>query len=351
VLAGLTDEKLNDLKDGALRTAERAGLQRRAETFEAEAAFVFERAVTDARFVVFVDGGRRASVTAAPIDAGDALAGTLFRNEAPVVMTSATLAVAGSMRLFKSRTGVFNKKKQAGGEEEVVVEEATYPSPFDHARRSALYCPAGMPEPQDASWSERFDDEVCSLLELTMGGALLLFTSTKAMQEAHGRLAAFATALGCPVFRQGDAPKNQLLKDLRAHDGETGAVLFATQSFWEGVDVQGRALRLVVVDKLPFKVPVDPLQKARAELCKQRGGDPFRDIALPEAALSLKQGTGRLLRSVDDAGIVAVLDGRLRSRSYGNLFMQTLPPMTKIGARAPLAEFWKRFVNPTLFKN
>ena len=126
------------------------------------------------------------------------------------------------------------------------------------------------------------------------------------------------------------------------------AALFATSSFWEGVDVRGAALRLVVIDRLPFRVPSDPLVRARGEHAKSRGKDPFHDVAVADAALALKQGAGRLLRTVDDAGVVAVLDGRLRKRAYGRVFLDALPPMTRVGSRKTLAQFWTRFVEPQL---
>jgi ATP-dependent DNA helicase DinG len=205
-----------------------------------------------------------------------------------------------------------------------------------------------MPEPDDPAWRPTLDDEAKFLLTLSRGGALLLFTSHKAMEEAAQRLMPFIASMGLRAMKQGDAPKVRLLDALRAADGTEGAVLFATHSFWEGVDVRGRALRLVVIDRLPFKVPSDPLQLARAELCKKRGGNPFSDIALPDAALTLKQGVGRLLRSIDDAGVVAILDGRLRNRPYGGRLLKALPPMTRVGARRTLVTFWERFVAPPL---
>jgi ATP-dependent DNA helicase DinG len=340
------DDALASLPEGPVRVAERAALVRRLGASSSELAFVLGRALDDGRFVVFVDTNKRGavSVTAAPIDVGDALAGTLFRGDAPIVLTSATLAVGQDMSAFLSRVGLSTSSHPDAPPPITHV----YASPFDHKHRAALYAPAGMPEPEHADFLRRYDEEVTYLLELSRGGVLLLFTSHKGMQDAYARLAATAQSFGMPTFKQGDAPKAKLLEQLRAHDGDVGAVLFATQSFWEGVDVSGRALRLVVVDRLPFRVPSDPVQRARADLCKARGGDPFRDLAVPEAALSLKQGAGRLLRSVDDAGVVAILDGRLRSRPYGARIVEALPPMTRIGSRRALTDFWTRFVLPAL---
>ncbi len=338
VLDALPDENLAGGPDAATRMAERLRLLERAYTARGEIEFVLHKALEDPRYVVVSEPTRRgAVVTAAPVDVAAALSSSLFRMEQPVVMTSATLAVAGDVAPFLARIGA------AAG-----TRSAVLPSPFDFARRAALYCPKEMPEPNHAKYGEALLDEMRFLLETTRGGALFLFTSNAALDEAHAALLPAAAALGVPVLKQGQMQKKKLLDELRAHDGETGALLCATRSFWEGVDVRGRALRLVVMDRLPFDVPTDPLRRARADLCRQRGGDPFNDIALPEAALSLKQGAGRLLRDVDDAGIVAVLDGRLRKKRYGRVFLETLPPLTRIGARPALAAFWERFVRPSL---
>lgn len=327
-------------KDGAedagpTFAAEAAALGRRAQTLGTEVDVVFRVARANPKLVVFVEGRKRGmTATAAPIDVGELLGATIFAADAPAVLTSATLAVAGDAGGFAAKIGVD------------ASTTLILPSPFDHARRAALYVPSGMPEPDDPTWTARFDDETKFLLETSQGGALLLFTSHRAMNEAHERLAPAVIAQGHVPLRQGDKPKLALLEDLRRLDDGPGAVLFATQSFWEGVDVRGRALRLVVVDRLPFRVPTDPVQQARAKLCEQQGKSAFFALSLPEAALALKQGAGRLLRSVDDAGVVAILDGRLRTKRYGATFLDTLPPMTRVGSRKTLTEFWRRFVVP-----
>jgi ATP-dependent DNA helicase DinG len=327
--------------DPIMRSAERMALARRAATAKSEIDFVLGRAFDDARFVVLAEPSKKgAKVTAAPVDVAAALEQTLFALEQPVVLTSATLATASGKTPLASFLARIGLAPETAG--------AVLSSPFDFKKRGALYCPRDMPEPSDPGFFERFIDEGRFLLETTRGGALFLFTSTAAMDEGFRALLPVAVHLGIPALKQGDMHKGRLLEELRKHTDDTGALLCATRSFWEGVDVRGRALRLVVVDRLPFDVPTDPLRVARAELCKQRGGDPFRDIALPEAALALKQGAGRLLRDVDDAGIVAILDGRLRKKSYGSVFLDTLPPLTRIGARPALAEFFRRFIQPML---
>jgi ATP-dependent DNA helicase DinG len=340
-LSSVPDERLVSLKkdgvDAAIKAAERNNAVERVDSAADAMAFVLSKAVEDPGFVVMSEPARRgAAVTAAPVDVATALAGSLFHTQRPIVMTSATLAVAGDTTVFAARVGL----KESTGR--------VFASPFDYARRAALYCPKDMPDPRAPAWNARFLEEASFLLELSRGGALLLFTSHAALQEGFAALAPVAARCGVALFKQGDAPKHKLLDELRARDGAIGGALCATRSFWEGVDVRGRALRLVVVDRLPFEVPSDPLVRARAELCKARGGDPFLDITVPQAALALKQGAGRLLRDVDDAGVVAVLDGRLRSRPYGRLFLDSMPAMTRIGARGALADFWRRFVEPAL---
>ena len=339
VLERTPEEQRAGAVDATLRGAELAGLLARVGEARDELHFVLARALDDARFVVVVEPERRGVlVTAAPVDVAAALAGTLFAGPAPVVMTSATLAVSGTADAFLRKVGV--PVEQAGAR--------VWGSPFDFARRGALYCPKDMPEAKEHGYFARFVDEARFLLELSQGGALVLFTSHGALEEAAEALRPIAATLGLPFLQQGEGAKHKLLGELRRADGAKGAVLCATRSFWQGVDVRGRALRLVVLDRLPFDVPTDPLVRARAELCKAQGGDPFLDLALPDAALALKQGAGRLLRDVDDAGVVAVLDGRLRTRPYGRAFLDTLPPLTRIGARPALADFWRRFVEPTL---
>jgi len=354
----------------AMHTALLASLMRRSERTRAELSFLTGAAAGDPRYVLFVDvGGRHTNITAAPIDVASPLSGTLFAGDAPVILTSATLAVGTDVQPFLFQVGlaVDDAPAAADGDNEVgasssdegdsgdedeedgagadVLDVGIYPSPFAHKERAALYAPADMPEPNDSGYVKKFDDEVVFLVALARGGALLLFTSHRAMEEAFVRLAPAFQELQVPMLKQGERPKGVLLDELRSHGR---AALFATSSFWEGVDVRGAALRLVIIDRLPFRVPSDPLVRARGEHARSRGKDPFHDVALQEAALALKQGAGRLLRTVDDAGVVAVLDGRLRKRSYGSVFLNALPPMTRVGSRKGLAQFWLRFVEPML---
>lgn len=358
----------------AMHAAMLAALFRRSERIRAELSFLTDDAASDPRYVLFVEtGARSTNLTAAPIDVSSPLSGTLFSADTPVVLTSATLAIGKDFGPFLFQVGLAADEGVADGsdadsdagsddegagvdadsagsdEAEAVVDGAVevgiYLSPFAHKERAALYAPVDMPEPSDSGYNKKFDDEVVFLVAMSKGGALLLFTSHRAMEESFVRLAPAFAELGVPMLKQGERPKAVLLDELRTHGR---AALFATSSFWEGVDVRGAALRLVIIDRLPFRVPSDPLVRARGEHARSRGKDPFNDVAVTEAALALKQGAGRLLRTVDDAGVVAVLDGRLRGRRYGKVFLDALPPMTRVGSRKTLAQFWMRFVEPQL---
>ncbi len=274
-------------------------------------------------------GRRTVSLGASPIDVGPTLRETLFDRVPGVVLTSATLATAvvgaePSFHFAKARLGAPNEAR------ELIV-----PSPFDFASRAALYVTRSMPDPQDPSWDHAAQSRAAELIAITGGGAFVLCTSNRAMRAMH---AALVKALGRPVLVQGEAPKHLLLSKFRAAGN---AVLVATMSFWEGVDVPGRALRLVVIDKIPFAVPTDPVLVARRSQIQQNGGNAFAQYSVPSAAITLKQGFGRLLRTQTDAGIVAVLDPRVLTRGYGRLLLASLPPARQIRDIEQLREFWK----------
>jgi len=230
------------------------------------------------------------------------------------IFTSATLCLGEEFAHFTGRLGL--------------TEAATLriDSPFDHERQSLLYLPAGLPEPAAASYVPAVIDTAVPLIEAAGGGAFVLFTSHRALSQGAALLRArWADAAPYRLFVQGEAPRERLLQEFRA-DGN--GVLLGTASFWEGVDVKGEALRLVVIEKLPFASPEDPLVRARIEHLTASGGNAFRDYQLPEAALALKQGTGRLIRSEDDYGVVVICDPRLLGRGYGRVFLAALPAMT-----------------------
>jgi ATP-dependent DNA helicase DinG len=267
--------------------------------------------------------GRRSSIGASLVDVSALLREELFFRTDAVVLTSATLSTGGSFRFVKNRLGIdFDAAEEILG------------SPFDYASQAALYLPSHAPDPRDASFIDFATDEVLSLVDLTGGGAFVLCTSFRVMSALADRA---GKLLDNPVLVQGDAPKPALLSRFR----EMGdAVLFATASFWEGVDVPGRALRLVVIDKLPFDVPSDPLVAARCARIEDAGESSFMSYLVPAAALGLKQGFGRLIRTADDRGVVAVLDPRIVKKGYGKVFLASLPAARRCTSFDEVRAFW-----------
>jgi ATP-dependent DNA helicase DinG len=276
---------------------------------------------------------RSVAVGASPIDLGDLLRSRVFEPIGAVVLTSATLttATAGglgpSFRYLRSRMGLDEHVT-------VPVDELSVPSPFDYARAALLYTPRDLPDVADASFVVRAAERVAELVAITGGGAFVLCTSTRAM---HAFAALLRAGIARPLLVQGDAPKQTLLGRFRA-DGH--AVLVATMSFWEGVDVPGHALRLVVIDKLPFAVPSDPVVAARCRALEAEGENPFVAYSVPEAAITLKQGFGRLIRTRKDIGVVAILDRRVRTRGYGAALLAALPPARRTDRLADVKGFW-----------
>jgi ATP-dependent DNA helicase DinG len=265
---------------------------------------------------------------ASPIDVAGILQDKLYDRIGPVVLTSATLAVAGRLDYFARRIGLADESGPL-----FPLDTSVLPSPFDYEANAALYLPTQMPDPQDPAFVEAVAAELRALLPITAGRAFVLFTSLRNMRAAH---AALADELPWQVLLQGEAPKAELLKRFR----EKPSVLFASQSFWEGVDVPGEALSLVVIDKLPFASPGEPIVAARIERLRAGGEDAFRSYQVPQAALALKQGFGRLIRSSTDHGIVAVLDGRMTRRNYGRLFIESLPKCRILRSVDEAARFW-----------
>ncbi len=235
-----------------------------------------------------------------------------------LVFASATLAVAGDFAHFTRRMGLEDR-----------CETLCIDSPFDYANQALLYLPEAMPEPSDAQFMPALLRTVITLVDAAQGGAFVLFTSHRALEATARELRATwgaGAAAKYTLLVQGEAPREQLLRDFRSHGD---AVLLGTASFWEGVDVQGPALRLVIIDRLPFASPDDPVLRARLQHARERGENPFSDIQVPEAALALKQGVGRLIRSETDLGVVAICDPRLTGRGYGRKLLGSLPPMRR----------------------
>jgi ATP-dependent DNA helicase DinG len=240
------------------------------------------------------------------------------------VFTSATLAIGEDFSHFAARIGLPEART-------VRID-----SPFDYRDQARIFLPPRMPEPQDPAFAERFIDACAPLLEACGGRAFLLYTSYRGLAEGVRALQARFPNPPFPVLVQGEAPREALLNRFR----ELGnAVLLATGSFWEGVDVKGEALCIVAIDKLPFAAPDDPLLKARLEGIRRRGGNPFFEYQLPQAVLALKQGVGRLIRDFDDFGVIVIGDPRVRTKAYGRVFVEALPPSPVITDGAAGAAF------------
>jgi ATP-dependent DNA helicase DinG len=255
---------------------------------------------------------RSAAIGASPIELSTTLQGRLFAQIPSVVLTSATLATGHSFSFLRSRLGLDS--------DDIPVEELEVASPFDYPSRALVYLPRDLPDPSDPAWLEAARARIGELVEATGGGAFILSTSKRVMQALH---ASIPRTVGRPVFVQGEAPKGLLLERFRA---AKNAILVATMSFWEGVDVPGQALRLIIIDKIPFQVPTDPVVLARSAAIEQSGKNPFSSYHVPSAAITLKQGFGRLIRTRKDAGIVAILDKRIHTKNYGRALIESLPP-------------------------
>ena len=268
------------------------------------------------------------SMSLLPFDVADRFLAFTQRTHASWVFTSATLSVGEDFTHFSSRLGMND------------AETLAIASPFDFESQALLYLPPQMPDPASPVHTQAVIDTCVPLLEASAGGAFLLFTSHRALQRAAQLVRERWTELGeFPLLVQGEAPREQLLRTFR----ESGnAVLLGTASFWEGVDVKGDALRLVVIEKLPFASPDDALTRARIEHLKATGGNAFREYQLPEAALALKQGVGRLIRSETDRGVVVICDPRLVDKPYGRVFRASLPPMPVTRAVEDAARFLRR---------
>jgi ATP-dependent DNA helicase DinG len=287
-------------------------MTRRVEELRMQLGFVMEAQQKNTVFWIERRGERRGGqhnvfLQATPISVSDILRNTLFEHLESAVLTSATLAVSGGFEYIRNRLGIQNAR-------ELVV-----PSHFDYASQALLYIPPDLPDPRDPRFVEKASQRVRQLLEITRGRAFCLFTSYALMHQLHDRLLG---ELDFPVLLQGSAPKNALLEEFRL---TPNAVLFATSSFWQGVDVQGEQLSCVIIDKLPFAVPNDPVVAARIKAIDEDGGNAFFEYQVPSAVISLKQGFGRLIRSLHDRGLLCLLDNRILSKRYGKVFLDSLP--------------------------
>ena len=299
---GGAGEQSSDGQSEAIET-----LQRRAGDISKELRFLIR--ASDADFVYYVESrGRSVYLRASPIDVSRILKEALFDRMRATVLTSATLAVEGSFDYVKGRLGIRN------------AEEVRVASEFDYGSQALLYLPRRLPSPKAPAFADAAGREVIELLKRSRGRAFVLFTSYGVLRVVQ-RLVEMA--LPYPILVQGSAPRTELIERFRT---TPHAVLLATSSFWQGVDVVGEALSCVIIDKLPFASPNDPVTAARIEAINAAGGDAFRDYQVPLAILALQQGLGRLIRHRTDRGVLAVLDPRLRTMGYGRRFLASLPP-------------------------
>jgi ATP-dependent DNA helicase DinG len=256
---------------------------------------------------------------ATPVDIGAVMQEAVYEPYETVVFTSATLTVADSFAYWTSRIGMHREDSA----------EAIFPSPFDYAKNVLLGLPEDPPEPNRPEYNPWLADFLTKVLDVTEGKGLVLFTSYEMLRRVYEAVKPWADAKGIAIFRQGDDERGRLLEQFRA---DTASCLFATDSFWQGIDSPGETLQVVVLCRLPFRVPTDPVLLARMDAVRAAGGNPFRDLSLPEAVMKLKQGFGRLMRRTSDRGVVLIPDSRILRKPYGQTFLSSLPEARQVVA-------------------
>lgn len=277
----------------------------------------------DEEYIYWVETTRLGFVmNQTPLSVAKTFRGHMARYEAAWVFTSATLAVGESFQHFTMSLGLWEPKT-------IQLE-----SPFDYPKNSIICLPENLPEPNTHGFDDAVIDAAIPILEASRGRAFMLFTSHRALRYAAERL---EDEVDFPLFVQGASPRSQLLDDFRVSGN---GVLLGTSSFWEGVDIKGEALSTVIIDKLPFAAPNDPVLQARMDAIKANGGNPFMDHSLPNAVIALKQGVGRLIRDVEDRGVVVICDVRLKTKFYGKRFTNSLPPMKRTRKLSDIQNFF-----------
>ena len=302
-------------------------LGRRAQELQVQLGFIMESEDRNTVFWIERRGGRGRGTSnvflqATPIDVAPILKACVFEKLECAVLTSATLAVGGDFEYMRRRLGLEH------------VREVVLQSHFDYANQAMLYVPPDLPDPRTPQFAARAADRIRRLLEITRGRAFVLFTSYAQMNDVYHRLLG---ELEFPLLLQGDAPKNVLLEEFRL---TPHAVLFGTSSFWQGVDVQGEQLSCVIIDRLPFAVPSDPVVAARVRAIDADGGNAFFQYQVPAAVITLKQGFGRLIRSLHDRGLLALLDNRILKKAYGRVFLESLPEYRRTTEMADVERFF-----------
>ncbi|MDD5286503.1 MAG: helicase C-terminal domain-containing protein [Desulfuromonadaceae bacterium] len=308
-------EKLREkLADQLLDTG---GIEGRLQAMADGVLFFITEAQGYCRWIEARTGSRgvQARLCAAPLDISAQVKETLLDRLKTIIVTSATLTVGTEFGYLKKRAGFGLLAKER-------LTELRLASPFDYASQVFVGIPEDMPEPADPGYREALEERILKAVSISRGGVFILFTSYDLLNRVYSALSPDLARLGLVALKQGETGRHTLLARFRK---EGNAVLFGTDSFWEGVDVKGDALRLVIIARLPFQVPTEPVQQARAEKIKADGGDSFREFSVPQAVIKFRQGFGRLIRSREDRGAVLILDRRVINKGYGKIFLRSLP--------------------------
>jgi ATP-dependent DNA helicase DinG len=320
--------ELAKLLEGLGAGAGATNCARRAAVLNAGLAVL--RATSDETGLRWVDAAKTGlTFHFTPFEIADRLREYIEARPCAWVFTSATLAIAGDFSHFAARIGLAEART------------LHIDSPFDYALQARIFLPQGMPEPHSPAYAGAFIEACAPLIEASGGRAFLLYTSYRGLAEGVSALQRRFPDPPFPILVQGQAPREALLRQFRDLGN---AVLLATGSFWEGVDVKGEALSIVAIDKLPFASPDDPLLKARLEGIRRRGGNPFFEYQLPQAVLALKQGVGRLIRDYDDYGVIVIGDPRVKTKAYGRVFMASMPASPVTGEVAVACAFLTKHV-------
>ena len=303
-------------------TEEIGALIRRTQDFRGDLEFILSQG--DPQYVYWCENrGKGVFLKASPVNVWPELQNRLYPRLETAIFTSATLSAQGGFAYFRERLGLND------------AEELIFPSPFNMQQQVVIYLPPGMPEPNAPAFPQAAAKEIEAILRITKGRAFVLFTSNKNMQEVYGLLKG---RLPYRLLLQGEGPKHLLLEEFKE---DVSSILLGTASFWEGVDVPGEALSCVIIDKLPFDPPTEPVTQARIERIAQQGDNPFYQYQVPAAIITLKQGLGRLIRGAEDRGVLSILDSRILTKEYGKLFLQSLPPAPVVQKREEIRSIFE----------